>query len=67
MNRKQVMFKGTIVELDVGEFFADVAVKFRNVEVRMIIPRTTVDEWGLKMGDKVYVLIEKGNAYLFKR
>jgi hypothetical protein len=34
----------------------------------MVIPRTTVDEWGLKLGDKVFVLMEgKGGVYLFKR
>lgn len=67
MNRKQIMFRGIVAELDVGEFFADVVVKFRNIEVRMVVPRSTVDEWGLNLGDKVYVLIEKGNAYIFKR
>lgn len=68
MSKKQALFKGIIIELDVGEFFADVAVKFRNIEVRMVIPRTTVDEWGLKLGDKVFVLMEeKGGVYLFKR
>lgn len=67
MKKKQALFRGTITELDVGEFFADIAVKFRNLEIRMVIPRGTVDEWGLKLGDKVYVLVENKNAYIFKR
>jgi molybdopterin-binding protein len=68
VSKKQALFKGIITELDVGEFFADVSVKFRNIEVRMVIPRTTVDEWGLKLGDKVFVLMEeKGGVYIFKR
>ena len=56
--KKQIIFKGIITELDVGEFFSDIAVKFKNVEVRMVIPRSMVDEWGLKVGEKVYVVIE---------
>ena len=33
----------------------------------MVIPRSMVDEWGLKVGEKVYVVIEGQEAYLFKR
>lgn len=65
--KKQAIFRGIITELDVGEFFSDIAVKFKNIEVRMVIPRSMVDDWGLKTGDKVYVLIEGQEAYLFKR
>lgn len=65
--KKQALFRGVLTELDVGEFFADTSVKFRNIEIRMVIPRSMVDEFDLKVGDKVYIFIENQHVYLFKR
>lgn len=67
MLKKQALFKGVIVELDIGEFFSDITVKFRNIEIRTVVPKSMVCEWGFKIGDKVYVFIENQNIYLFKR
>lgn len=65
--KKQALFRGKITELEVGEFYSDLAVKFKNLEFRMVVPTSTVKEWGLKPEDKVYVLVEGGNVYIFKR
>ncbi|WPM31470.1 AbrB/MazE/SpoVT family DNA-binding domain-containing protein [Hydrogenobacter sp. T-2] len=65
--KRQALFRGIVTELDKGEFFSDVAVKFKNIEVRMVVPRSTIDEYGIKVGDKVYVMIENQNVFLFKR
>ena len=61
---KNVLFKGVITELENGEFMSDFEVKFKNLSIRGVIPKKNVLEWGLKVGDKVFVHIEKGGKVL---
>ncbi|MFN3813653.1 MAG: TOBE domain-containing protein [Aquificaceae bacterium] len=65
--KKQAVFRGIVTELDAGEFFSDIAVKFKNIEVRMVLPRSRVDDLGLRVGEKVYMIIEGQEVYLFRR
>lgn len=65
--KKSALFKGIITELENGNFFSNVSVKFKNMEIRAVIPRSMVNEWGLRVNDKVYVLIEGKDIFLFKR
>lgn len=64
---KYTLFKGIVTDLDIGEFRASIMVKFKNLELSAIIPKTMVTEWGLKVGDKVMVHIEEdGGVYIYK-
>ncbi|ADC89052.1 hypothetical protein Thal_0417 [Thermocrinis albus DSM 14484] len=65
--KKQVLFRGKVIELDRGYFFADLTVQFKNLEIRMVVPVSMIDEWGIKVGDKVYVFIDGKDTYVFKR
>jgi molybdopterin-binding protein len=58
--------EGKVVEVIVGEVMAHVVVKVGKNQIESVITRRSVEQLGLKKGDKVTVLIKSTEVMLQK-
>lgn len=59
-------FKGTVKSLKVGNVMAEVVVSVGNLEIVAAITRGSVEQMGLKAGDKVTAVIKATEVMVAK-